>query len=256
MYQRMMRWGLMFVVALALATFAAVNVDALVYAYAVHWCRMGRAEVLEWFREITERHTLTEVPPAYRSLLPPPCVLHVSPSDGERYDAKILELVSPNEKIVVMAIPCPQVGEKSFFAAVGETASLCDAVMMEGVPFERIDRISPAALLPLRDITFPALGVHHRFLDVVRGGREPPFLYPAGLELGLRAYLMQFLVPFEWRCAYQPTGFSASKGEARIGWGRLRELIEAVAASQEEAGEGRGRGHRTSFVCRGQCTRS
>ncbi|RNF12624.1 hypothetical protein TraAM80_00167 [Trypanosoma rangeli] len=187
----------MFVVVLVLAIFEAVNVDALVYFYVVHWCRMGRTEVLKWFRAITERHTLTEVLPAYKSLLPPPCVLHVSSNDGERYDAKIVELVSLTEKIVVMAILCPLVGEKRFFAAVGETASLCDAVMMEGVSFERIDKIVPAALIPLQDITFPALGVHHRFIDVARGRREPSFLYPAGLELGFRAYWMQLLVPFE-----------------------------------------------------------
>ncbi|KEG13204.1 hypothetical protein DQ04_01151110 [Trypanosoma grayi] len=236
MYQRMVRLGAVLVIVLLLLTFASVNLDGLVYLYAVHWCRMRREDVLAWFREITERHAVTEVPPAYESLLPPPCVLRSTANGRERYDLKITELVSPNEKIVVMAIPCPQVGEKKFFAALGEVAALCDAVMMEGVPFERIDKIVPAALFPLRDDTFPALGLHHRFLDVVRGRREPPFLYPAASELSWRAYWMQLLAPFEMRCVYWPTAFSASKGEARICWGRLRELIEQAAAQQKGGG--------------------
>ncbi|KAF8292236.1 hypothetical protein TcYC6_0120240 [Trypanosoma cruzi] len=238
MYQRMMRWGLFVVIVLLLFIFASLNLDALVYFFLVRWCGMGRKEVLEWFRGITERHLVTEVPPAYKTLLPPPCVLHMSSDGVERYETKILELVSPDENIVVMAIPCPQVGSKKFFAAVGKAASLCDTVMMEGVSFEHIDRIVPAAFFPLRDNTFPALGLHHRFIDIVRGKREPPFLYPTVSEMTWRVYWTQFFVPFEWRCVYSPTSFSASKGEARMCWGRLRELIETVTASQADAGEG------------------
>ncbi|KAH9599434.1 hypothetical protein LSM04_001120 [Trypanosoma melophagium] len=232
MYQRVARFGIFLVIVLLLLLFVSVNVDAVVYLYLVHWSGMRRAEVLEWFRTITERHMVAEVPPAYKSLLPPPSVLRTSDAGRERYDLKITEFVSPNKKIIVLVMPFPQIGERTFFTTLGEKVAQCDAVMMEGVPFDYIDKITPAALFPLRDDTFPALGLHHRFLDILRRKQEPPFLYPAGSQLGWKAYYMQFLIPFEARCVYWPTLFSASKGEARVGWGRLRELIEQVAARQ------------------------
>ncbi|CBH09899.1 hypothetical protein, conserved [Trypanosoma brucei gambiense DAL972] len=234
-YQRMVRVGALLIVILLLLLIVMVNVDRFVYVYLVHWSGMCRTEVMEWFREITEQHTVAEVPPAYRSLLPPPCVMRVAEDGRVKYELKIAELVSKDENIIVLAVPCPQVGTKSFFAALGKTVGLCDAVLMEGVSFEYIDRIAPASLFPLRDDTFPALGVHHRFLDILRDSREPPFLYPAGTELSWSAYLQHLLIPFEVKCIYWPTFSSASKGEARVGWGRLRELIEKVTVEQERA---------------------
>ncbi|KAG8346639.1 hypothetical protein TRVL_02523 [Trypanosoma vivax] len=233
-YHHMVRAGATFAIFLVLYTFAAINVDWLVHMYLVRWMRMNRSEVLEWFREVTERHVVAETPPAYRGLLPPPCVLQTTTDGREHYRVQATELVSPNDRIIVLAVPCPQIGPRNFFTALGQSMKMCDAVLMEGVPFDRIGRVAPASLLPLRDDTFPSIGVHHRFLDIVRGSGEPPFLYPAGTEISWRAYWRHVFTPFELSCVYWPTSFSASKGEARIGWGRLRELIERIDLQMQE----------------------
>nr|CCC89715.1 unnamed protein product [Trypanosoma congolense IL3000] len=234
-YQRVARTGAFLVVAILILLVVMMNVDCFVYVYLVYWMGLRRSEVVAWFREVTEQHVVAEVPAAYKSLLPPPCVLRSREDGSEYYELKVAEFISPDGGIVVLAVPCPQVGPKAFYATLGKLLGLCDAVLMEGVPFEKIDRIAPALLLPLREDTFAALGVHHRFLDILRGSREPPLLYPAGAELGWRSYLQQLFVPFDVRCIYRPTSFSATKGEARMAWARLRELIDRVSTEQVEA---------------------
>lgn len=234
MYHRMMRLGFVVVFLLMLLVAASLNTDWLVYIYLRYWCRMSRAEVLEWYRGITLKHTVAEVPPAYQSILPPPCARYLN-EDGEPcYAINMVEMTLPSHPITVIAIPCPQMGEKKFYSQIGEVAQVCDSVLMEGVTFDQINRLAPVAFFPLKDDTFPALGVHHRFLDILRySSAEPPKLYPAGADVSWRALLQRIFIPFELRCVYNPTALSATKGEARVGWGRLRQVVEAEIAETE-----------------------
>lgn len=230
MYQRMVRYGVVIAALLVLLAFASVNTDYVVQLYCRYWRRMGRAEVMVWMREITRRHTSCDIPDAYKSILPVPCFSYTNKAGVMCYGVNIAELVSQEKGVTVVCVPCPQMGDKRFFEQVGQVATICDAVVMEGVRFEDIDRISPAALLPLKDNTFPALGVHHRFLDILRTAGEPPMLYPGGSNVSWKAWLQQLVIPFEVRCVYNPTELSATKGEARVGWGRLRDVIDEKAA--------------------------
>lgn len=229
MFQRMFRIGAVVVVFLCFLVYASLHTDNFVYWYLVYYCRCSRDEILEYFRQITAQHTESEVPPAYASILPPPCVRLVSPSGDASYAVNMVEMVMPGRNVTVFAIPCPQMGERRFFQQVGEVASVCDGIVLEGVTFDKIDKLAPAVFFPLKEDTFPAIGVHHRFLDILRrSSDEPPMLYPAGAEISWKAYAMQVLIPYELRCVYNPTYLSATKGEARIGWGRLRQVLEEV----------------------------
>ncbi|KAG5502967.1 hypothetical protein JKF63_04740 [Porcisia hertigi] len=229
MYQRAMRIGFVLVVVLCCIVYASLHTDFFVYCYLRYWRRYNRREVMEYFREITLSHTLTEVPPAYASLLPPPCVQYKDAAGDTCYAVNMVEMTLPQHHVTVFAIPCPQAGEKEFFAQVGSVAEVCDAIIMEGVSFEMIDRILPAAFFPLKNNTFPALGLHHRFLDILRtGSAEPPMLYPGGANVGWGAAITQALIPYELRCVYNPTKLSATKGEARVGWGHVRQVLEEM----------------------------
>lgn len=228
-YQRMFRIGFVVVLFLCFLIFASLNTDSFVYAYLVYYRGCGRKEVLEYFREITALHTLSEVPPAYAGILPPPCVQRVTATGDVSYAVNMLEMVMPDRNVTVFAIPCPQAGDKSFFEQVGRVAAVCDGIVLEGVTFDKIDKLAPAVFFPLKTNTFPAIGLHHRYLDILRNSAdEPPMLYPAGAEISWQAFAMQALIPYELRCVYNPTHLSATKGEARIGWGRLRQVLEEV----------------------------
>lgn len=233
MYQRIAR--LLIFVCIALLTFAIVSlhVDTFLYAYT-RWKGWRREEVLAWFREVLLLHAVADVPPAYAHLLPFPCVVHENAEGRKELAVSVVELELDSAGITVLAVPAPHIGEKSFFRRLGRIISECDAVVLEGVSFDKIDKMIPASLLPLKENTFPALGVHHRFLDILQSDREPPMLYPGGSNLGWRTFLQQVFTPFEVQCVYRPTWLSASKGEAKVGWGRLRELIDRRVREVEE----------------------
>ncbi|KAG5503379.1 hypothetical protein GH5_04452 [Leishmania sp. Ghana 2012 LV757] len=238
-YQRAMRLGFALVMALCCIVYASLHTDNLVYGYLRYWRRYDRCEIMKYFRDITMLHTLAEVPPAYASLLPPPCVRYTDAAGDACYAVNMVEMVLPQHKITVFALPCPQAGEKAFFAKVGSVAEVCDGILVEGVSFDAIDKLLPAAFFPLKNNTFPALGLHHRFLDILRNSSaEPPMLYPAGADVGWGVFLKQALVPFELRCVYNPTKLSATKGEARIGWGHLRRVLEEWIADEAAQASG------------------
>ncbi|KAG5477636.1 hypothetical protein CUR178_05342 [Leishmania enriettii] len=238
-YQRAMRLGLALVMALCCIVYASLHTDNLVYVYLRYWRRYDRREIMKYFRDITMLHTLAEVPPAYASLLPPPCVRYTDAAGDACYAVNMVEMVLPQHNITVFALPCPQAGEKAFFAKVGSLAEVCDGIIVEGVSFDTIDKLLPAAFFPLKNNTFPALGLHHRFLDILRNSSaEPPMLYPAGADVGWGVFLTQALVPFELRCVYNPTQLSATKGEARIGWGHLRRVLEEWIADEAAQASG------------------
>ncbi|EPY23761.1 hypothetical protein STCU_07479 [Strigomonas culicis] len=239
MYQRGIRWSLMTIGALIMLLLASIYTDVCVYVWLKLCQRTPREEVLAWFRRVTLRHVTTEVPAAYQHLLPPPCALYKDATGETNVAVNIVELVHAEKKVTVLAIPCPQMGERRFYDQVGELVRECDSVMLEAVTFEKIDKTVPAYFLPLKEDTFPALGVHHRYLDLLRHTqREPPKLYPAGSACGWKAYIQQILIPFEIRCVYVPDVLSATKAEARVGWGRLRDVVDRLAMEQAEADPG------------------
>lgn len=246
MYQRMARFFVVFACVLIVLLIAAINTDAMVYLYTRFWLRLSREDVLQLFRDVTARHTVTDIPLGYESLLPSPCTPYTNEQGEAGYAVNIAELVSEDKGITVIAVPCPLVGTRQFFTDVGDLAMACDAVLMEGVPMEKMDRMPPVAFFPLKDETFPALGLHHRYLDILRGQDVPPMLYPAGSNLSWVVRWKQFISPFEVRSVYQPTTLSGTKGEARVGWGHLRELIDRVAT--ENTNRSRGGPHKVICV--------
>lgn len=258
-YQRVGRFLILLCVALLVLAIGSLCVDTLLYGYVRYWKKWDRKTTKKWFREILLRHTLAEVPPAYAHLLPYPCVVRTNSTTGKAELAvSVVELeledsgvVSAGKKqphrsrrcasspITVLAIPTPHMGEKEFFSSLGRIVSACDAVVLEGVSFDKLDKMIPATLLPLKEDTFPALGLHHRFLDILQTDQEPPMLYPGGSRMGWRTFLKQIFTPFEVQCVYKPTLLSASKGEAKIGWGRLQALIDR-RCREVECGTGGG----------------
>ncbi|CCW64308.1 unnamed protein product [Phytomonas sp. EM1] len=237
MYQRMARLGIVSVIILILVLFAAVYTDYIIYLLVRYWWCMDRAETVQWLNEVTARHTTADVPPAYKDLLPLPCERIVNSDQEAIYTVNIVELTSEERSVTVMAVPCPLVGEKEFFQEVGKLAAVCDCIVAEEVSFDKVDKLPPAMLMPLRDNTFPSLGVHHRFLDILRSsvGDEPPLLYPAGSTVAWGALFKQIVIPFEIRAVFFPTMLSATKAEARIGWGRVRAVIEEIAPLNAKA---------------------
>lgn len=258
-YQRVARFLIFLCVGLLMLAVGSLCVDTLLYGYFRYWKEWDRKTTKEWFRQILLRHTVAEVPPAYASLLPYPCVARTNPVTGSTELAVSvveLELADPlnhsrggkkgvgsrsgvSSPITVLAIPTPHMGEKSFFQRLGRIIRSCDAVVLEGVSFDKLDKMIPATLLPLKEDTFPALGLHHRFLDILQSDQEPPMLYPGGSRMGWRTFFKQVVTPFEVQCVYAPTMLAASKGEAKVGWGRLQALIDRRCHELEQ-GVGKG----------------
>lgn len=238
MYQRVARLLIFVCCFLFCLILLSLHVDHLLYLYT-RWMGWGKEEVLSWFRNVLIRHVLADVPPAYSHLLPFPCVVRYNARGEKELAISIVELELKEEGITVLAVPTPQIGERLFFSRLGRVFSECDALVVEGVSFEKVDKMIPASLLPLNEDTFPILGVHHRFLDILQSDREPPMLYPGGSKPRWRTLFLQAFTPFEVLCVYQPTMLSASKGEAKVGWGRLREIIDRRrrenASCREEA---------------------
>lgn len=232
MYQRIARILIIIALFLILLCFVAMHVDDIIFLFMR--CRgWTRRDTLEWFRRVVVRHAVADVPPAYASLLPSPCVVRPISDGINELAVSAVELELPRMGVTVLAIPVPSIGPKSFFSRIGRICSECDAIVMEGVNFDKIDKMVPALLLPLRDPTFPALGMHHRFLDILQSDREPPMLYPGGPTIGWRRFFHHVFTPFEVQSVYYPTMLSSSKGEAKVGWGRLRELVERHCSEVE-----------------------
>lgn len=231
-YHRLVRLGFGVIGILVVILIATLQTDRLLYLYLHKIQGLGRAEVMAWMREVTHRHADANVPEAYGHLLPVPCELYTMKNGERGYRVNILELVSTERGVTVIAVPCPQMGEVSFFEQVGRVLAACDTVLMEGVSLEQIDCISPAMFLPLKEVTFPALGMHHRFLDIMRvSNEEPPKLYPAANAKGFRVRFWQTITPLEVQCVYNPTSFSATRAEARSCWGRLLSVVEEHSTS-------------------------
>jgi hypothetical protein len=222
----------------------------LLSAYLKYVRRLDRAGMLQYWRDVAERHTVSEVPPAYAGKLPPPCALvpkkakcrsttttttGVTPcragdGDGDEptmaYVVNVVELVSPDELHRVVCIPCPQVGPRRFYEEVGAMLRSAEVVMLEGVPASHVHRMPPVLLLPMKSVTFPSVGMHHRFFDILRNNpREPPKLFPSAVEIGWPQWIAQATVPIGLRMLLQPNLVSGTKAEAKLAWGRLREVL-------------------------------
>eukprot|EP00796_Vickermania_ingenoplastis_P009241 gene9241-6494_t len=238
MYQRIARMLIGVCFLLLVLAIVSMYVDHLLYFYM----RMNgwtREQIMHWFRDVLLRHAVADIPPAYARFLPLPCVVHKNAKGENELAVSVVELVLEGSGITVLIIPTPHVGEKPFFSRIGRICSECDALVLEAVSFDKIDRMVPASLVPLKKDTFPVVGVHHRFLDILQSDREPPMLFPGGSKVGWRTFLQRVFTPFEIQCVYQPTVLSASKGEAKIGWGRLRELIERRQRETADRGSDR-----------------
>ena len=77
----------------------------------------------------------------------------------------------------------------------------------------------------MKDTTFPAVGLSHRFYDVISGEAEPPHLFAGGVKPGYYLSLMRGMMPMNLRYIYSPYAYHGSLTDARAGWGRLKEAI-------------------------------
>lgn len=196
------------------------------YAYLRFWCGMDDSAMLEYFREVTERHAVSDVPPSYAGKLPSPCALIEEGGRG-RYVMEVCEFISPDESKRVVFVPTPCVGERSFFEAVGAVARKCDAILLEGVPETYLHRVAPAFLLPMQVPTFAAFHLHHKYFDILHNNKqEPPKLCAAAATITMSQFVVQSVVPMTLRYVLQPALVSGSKSEAKTAWSYLKELLE------------------------------
>lgn len=226
MYHRVFRLGIALCAVLVLLVVFELFFAQLLALYLRCWRGMDEDGVLEYFREITQRHAISDVPPAYANKLPPPCVL--MEIDGERvYHVEVCELVSPDEGKRVIVVPCPCVGPRTFFEAVGSIARNSDAILLEGVPESHIYRVAPTLLLPMKTPTFEAFQLHHKYFDIIHNNkREPPKLCASLPEVTMLQYIVQSVVPLTLRYILMPTLVSGTKADARNAWAHLKELLE------------------------------
>ncbi|EPY35189.1 hypothetical protein AGDE_07543 [Angomonas deanei] len=210
-YQRGMRLGIAVVLFLLILIYFSVNVSHLVYLWFYYYRRYTTEEVKAYFKNLSAEHVSSEIPSGYEHLLPSPSVRYVDEKGKTAYCVNVVELADPTKNVNVVAIPCPLVGTKSFYEQIGKILRVSDSVLLEGVTFNKIDKIIPAYIFPLKDDTFPSIAAHHRYLNVIGRDGEPPKLYPAGVESGWRARTQQMLLPFELRCVYLPTFLTATR---------------------------------------------
>eukprot|EP00331_Platyophrya_macrostoma_P003216 CAMPEP_0176415162 /NCGR_PEP_ID=MMETSP0127-20121128/5655_1 /TAXON_ID=938130 /ORGANISM="Platyophrya macrostoma, Strain WH" /LENGTH=471 /DNA_ID=CAMNT_0017795131 /DNA_START=61 /DNA_END=1476 /DNA_ORIENTATION=+ len=249
MYHRVFRLGIVMLVVLSLIAVVETFFMELLHLYLRYWCQLDRAEVKEYWREVTERHAISDVPPSYAGRLPPPCVLvskkqkqitdtmsstSLETTPSLAYQVNVVELVSPDERHKVVCIPCPQVGPRAFYEAVGTLLRSSDVVMLEGVPLSHVDRMPPSLLLPMKQPTFSRVGMCHRYFDILHNNtREPPKLFPAALTIGWSQWIAQATVPLPLRMLLFPTLVTGTKAEAKVAWGRLREVMGEEALSSK-----------------------
>jgi hypothetical protein len=226
MYHRVFRGGVVMCLMLVACVLFELLFAEWLNLYLRYWCGLNDDDIRAYFREVTERHTVSEVPPAYASRLPPPCAL-IQEGSIRRYCVEVCEFISPDDMKRVVLIPTPCVGERSFFEAVGAIARKSDALLLEGVPDTHINRVAPMVLLPMREPTFSAFRLHHRFYDILHDNKqEPPKLCASAAPTGLLKFTAQSLVPTTLRHILLPSLVSGSKAEAKHAWAHLKELLE------------------------------
>lgn len=226
MYHRAFRYGMCLCVVLIGIVLAELLFAEWLNIYLRYWRGMDDEKILAYFREVTERHTVSDVPAAYASKLPPPCAL-IQEGGTKRYSVEVCEFIAPDDSKRVVLIPTPCVGERSFFEAVGAIARKSDALILEGVPDADLNRVAPMILLPMREPTFGSFNLHHKYYDIVHGNKhEPPKLCASASESQVTKFVAQSLVPMTLRHILLPSLVSGSKAEAKNGWAHLKELLE------------------------------
>lgn len=282
MYHRMFRAGAAWVVILLTIIALELYFPTWFYLYCRWWKWMSEEDMRSYLKQVTEAHTLCEVVPAYAGKLPSPCVLvdkaaaealcnngngdrGAISADGDNnggdkdrkkaYCVNVAEFASPDGTLSIVFIPFPQIGTDAFFTRVGKILRACDVLLLEGVPMHFVSRLPPAMLLPAKVPCFPSFGVTNRYFDIIHNNTmEPPKLYPGATKISFVMKVSQALLPMSYRMVINPTIVSGTKGEAKIGWGRLREVIAeheaAVEELRDEASSGKAQGKRAEIHTR------
>lgn len=260
MYHRGMRVGFACVVLLMAFLVVHAAFESCFYAYLKYWLGLSKEKVMALLRISTLAHFAFATPDGYDGVLPAPAMLlrkgatlpasavlrdpagdaDASPtplagadagaSSGDRIFLTVCEFVSPDTTKSVIVIPMPQAGTRAFFTKVGRLLSACDGILLEGVSQSALAQLPPLMFFPCRFDTFPAVGLQHRYMPLLRDATEPPVLFHGALPPSFfgRARLMS--LPFAFRSVYFPSYMASTKLETRNGWGYLREVLEDPSA--------------------------
>lgn len=157
---------------------------------------------------------------------------------------QVAELTAPDGLTRVVFIPTPRIGPVSFYRAVGRICRSVQGVVLEEVCLESLKALPPSFYFPLASddtnkgtretqpvvgATFPSLGLHHRFMDLIGDDPEiqPPQIFPGTVQPTMPAAMLMGATPLALRYVLFPDMFYGTRAEARLGWGRLKEVVEA-----------------------------
>jgi hypothetical protein len=211
---------------LLLASFliACYNAEPLQYVSLRYARGLTRKQIVDWFERVAFLHCATELPDAYKNAMPP--TAFQKPGDDMIY-FNVVEMISPAGDQRVSFIPFPRIAPREYFIRVGTVMKNHQSMLMEELNLEQLKVMPPAYFFPLTDEPFPALGVHHRYWDVLEGGeRAPPNLLPGSAPPEWYEKIFYGFVPFPIKTVYRPYGFMGTRGDARTGWGRLKDAVQ------------------------------
>uniref|UniRef100_A0A7S1W9C3 Uncharacterized protein n=1 Tax=Neobodo designis TaxID=312471 RepID=A0A7S1W9C3_NEODS len=223
LYHYMFLTGAAFAFLLGLFLISCYNAEPLTYFSLVYGRKLTPKQIVDWYEQVMLNHANTEQPEAYRDAMPP--TAFVRPGE-DMVCFNVIELVSPTRDCRVTFIPFPRVGPREFFLKAGSIMKNHQAVLMEELNMEQLRVTPPAYYFPLKDEPFPALGIHHRYYDILEGGdRVPPRLLPGATPPEWYDKYIFGIVPFPIKTIYKPYGFLGTRSDARAGWGRLKDAL-------------------------------
>jgi hypothetical protein len=202
---------------------ACDNSERILYLYLHFWRGMARAAIVDWFEAVMLQHCHSELPEAYKGTGMPPTAF-TKDGDSAIY-FNVVEMTSPDRDCRAVFIPHPRATTVEYCQHIGEVCKNCQAVVLEECSIEALKTTPPAYFFPLKSDTFPAVGLHHRYWDLVSDGREPPRLLAGSVQLPTAVKYFVGMVPFAIKTVYFPNTFLGNRGDARTGWGRIKESV-------------------------------
>lgn len=184
-----------------------------------------REAIIRWWARIIMRHAAPEVLDAYKEILPAPVV---ELKDGT-LAMQVVEMTRKSDGKRVLFIPMPRIAPEGFYHAVGIICRASQGVVLEDVCLEALKTLPPAFYFPLKgEPTFASLGLHHRFYDLLVDDYnvQPPKLFPGSVPASLPTALFVGAMPVAFRYVLFPHMVHGTRTEARIGWGRLKDVLD------------------------------
>eukprot|EP00759_Apiculatamorpha_spiralis_P051345 PhF_6_TR5192/c0_g1_i1/m.7470 len=191
--------------------------------------RFSRADVKKWLTYRLECYARdVEVLDAYKDI-----VGEFVKVDGSRIYFRGLELSNANNSQRIVILPTPWSGSKEFFDMIGDICLTCDALLMEQTSLDDLKGVPPATYFPLKNATFPSLGLHHRYWSIIRLGVPPPQLLPSRPRMSNSQTMVFNCIPVFARSVLFPQIY-CTKLNAKTAWGYLKRYVSASFVNKEE----------------------